>query len=70
MNIRPIYVEECALCGEEHDKLFMQERFTGRMQYICPACAASGERQISARRKEWRSTYKGKQVISYCSKNK
>lgn len=69
-NLRPIEIEKCAVCGEEFDRLIMHEVFTGRVQYICPACKSRGSSQVKARRKEWRKTAKGKAIIELCEKNK
>ena len=46
-TFRPIYLEKCAICGEEFDKLYMHEIFTGRKQYICRECYARGEKEIA-----------------------
>lgn len=46
---RPVYLEKCALCGKECDKLTMYEIFTGRIKYICRECKMRGNSEIDAR---------------------
>lgn len=69
-RIRDIEVETCCICGEKFDKLKMHQMFTGRVKYECSACRARGERQVAGKYKDWRSTAKGKAVISRLEKNK
>jgi len=68
--VRPVFTETCDVCGEESDVIYMHKIFTGRTKYICHSCYENGNRQISARQKEWRKTSRGKQVIEHCEKNK
>ena len=68
--LRPIELEKCAICGEEFDKLTMDEVFTGRRQYICRSCKTTGNRQVDARRTEWRKSHRGKAIIEQCEKHK
>ena len=68
--VRAIEIEKCALCGEECDKLYMHKIFTGRTKYICDACHKRGNRQVDGRRKDWRRSSRGKQVIEQLKKNR
>lgn len=68
--LRPIELEKCAICGEEFDKLTMDEVFTGRKQYICRQCRDRGNQQIDARQTDWRKSHRGKAVIEQCEKHK
>lgn len=69
-TVRPVELEKCTVCGEEFDKLILDEIFTGRVQYICPKCKRLGNSQVNARQKEWRKTTRGKAIIEHCEKNK
>jgi len=69
-NIRPIEVVTCCICGEEFDKIRAKEFFTGRNQYMCPDCHAMGERQLAARKTEWRDSPRGKRIIAKAEKKK
>ena len=68
--IRPIEVVTCCICGEPIDKIKAKEIFTGRTKYMCPACHAAGERQLAARKTEWRESSRGKQIIAESERNK
>lgn len=68
--LRPMEVVTCCICGEEFDKLKMKRIFTGRTKYICPECYNNGHRQVSARRTDFESSPRGKQIISESEKNK
>ena len=69
-RIRPIEIEKCLLCGQEHDKIYMDEVFTGRTRYICMKCKNRGNRQIDAKQIDWRKSARGKHIISLYRKNK
>ena len=69
-TFRPVEVETCSICGEQFDKINLRPIFTGRDKYICPACYAGANRQMDARRSAWRSSSRGKQVISQANKKK
>ena len=45
---RPVYVEKCAVCGKECDRLHMHEVFTSRIRYICPECYVLGDKEMQA----------------------
>lgn len=69
-GIRPIEIAECCICGEKFDKMKMERVFTGRVKYMCKECYNNGHRQVSARRTEFESSTRGKQIISESDKNK
>ncbi len=69
-RIRAIEIETCCVCGEEFDKLTMNEIFTGRKKYMCQACKNRGNAQIEAKRSELKATRRGKDIIAFCEKNK
>ena len=68
--VRPIEVETCCICGEQFDKIRLKEIFTGRVKYICPKCYSNGNRQLDAHKSEWKSSARGKQIITESEKYK
>lgn len=68
--VRPVFIKTCDVCGEEFDIMYMHKIFTGRTKYLCRECYANGNRQISARQKDWRRSSRGKAIIERCEKNK
>ncbi len=48
-RIRPIEVETCCICGEQFNKEKMEKLCSGKsVQYLCPECYASGNRQLDS----------------------
>lgn len=60
---RPTELEKCSLCGEEFDKCTMHEIFTGRKKYICQDCMNLGNKEIEAKKTEWRQSSRGRQIL-------
>lgn len=70
-RIRPIEIETCCICGGQFDKLKMKDLNCGRAtKWMCPECYARGNRQLDAKRDEWRRSPKGKHIISLSEKYK
>lgn len=65
---RPIELQRCSLCGEEFDKYTMHELFTGRTKYICQGCMNLGNKEIEAKKTEWRQSSRGRQIIEQQTK--
>ena len=68
--LRPMEVVTCCVCGEEFDKIKMHKIFTGRTKYICPECYSNANRQMDARRSDWKGSTRGKQIISESEKKR
>lgn len=69
--IRPVEVETCCICGQQFDKIKLQEMNIGRKtEYFCPECYARGHNQINAKASTWRRSAKGKEVLSKQFKKK
>ncbi|MBQ3280807.1 MAG: hypothetical protein IJH41_00210 [Eubacterium sp.] len=49
-TLRPVEIVTCDICGQELDKLFAYEVFTGRTKYICPECHNKGEHELRVKR--------------------
>lgn len=70
-RIRPVEIETCCICGEQFDKIKMKDMSIGRTtKWMCPECYARAQRQLDAKRAEWRRSPKGKQVIKASEKYK
>lgn len=67
---RSVEIETCCICGEEFDKLYMHEVFTGRRKYICQGCWNRGNSEMDAKHESFRSSYRGKTAIAKHEKNK
>ena len=69
-TLRPDEIVTCDICGQEFDKLYAYEVFTGRTKYICPECHNKGEHELQVKHERWRNSAKGKAAIKHYNKNK
>ena len=70
-RIRPVEIETCIICKKQFDKNTMKDYFLGKSTvWACPNCYAGGQRQLNARQAAWKSSAKGKDVITKAEKKK